>query len=333
MTKYIISKKNNFYFILLFALILAILSLGVGRYPLNLIQILKMIFTGESEDKTAKIILFSVRLPRILISLFIGAALSASGSVYQTIFKNPLVSPSLLGASSGAAFGAVIGILLGFSELGIQISSFILGIVAVITAVFMGSLSKNRNETHILVLSGMIVSTFFTALISLVKFLADTQNTLPAITYWLMGSLADGDMNKVYIMGSVLIICSLILYKMSWRITILSLNDEEAQSLGINPFFSRIIIIICSTLLTSVAVSMSGIISWVGLVVPHIVRLWVPDNFSTLFLYSLFGGGIYLLIIDTLARVITPMEFPLGILTAIIGAPFFAFFLLKKRDL
>jgi iron complex transport system permease protein len=302
----------------------------VGRYPISFETFRQVLFHPEAAPESAVVVLFTIRLPRVLSAVFIGAALSGTGAVYQTIFKNPMVSPSVLGASSGAAFGAALGMLLELPQWAVQLSSFVLGVAAVMSAVVIASLAGKGSRTLVLVLAGMLVGTFFSALISLVKYVADPQNILPAITYWLMGSLSNSEIGNALLMGAILLACTILLYALRWRITVLSLEEDEAKSLGINPAYYRFVVIICATLMTSAAVSMSGIIGWVGLVVPHIARLLSPGRFDEMFIDSIFIGGLYLLLIDTLSRVATPMEFPLGILTALIGAPFFAFFLLKR---
>ncbi|MDC7223609.1 MAG: iron ABC transporter permease [Spirochaetales bacterium] len=321
-------KNLLLYSVILFAAVM--LTLTIGRYPVTGEQLLTLFRAPEELDNTVRIVFLTVRLPRILAALFVGAALAGSGAVYQTIFKNPMVSPSVLGASSGAAFGAALALLLGMNQWAVQLLSFLCGVGAVFLALLIAAAGRGKNKTLLLVLSGMLVSTFFTALISLVKFLADPQNTLPAITYWLMGSLADSDMNRTLFMGAVVLICGVVLYLLRWRIAILSLDDEEARSLGIDPGFLRLIVVICATLLTSTAVSISGVIGWVGLVVPHMVRLKIPNRFSSMFGASLFGGALYLLFIDTITRTASSIELPLGVLTSLIGAPFFAFFLLGR---
>ncbi|MDC7220062.1 MAG: iron ABC transporter permease [Spirochaetales bacterium] len=309
----------------------ALCALFLGRYPIPFSEIIKVLTNPAEMEKTTRIILFTVRLPRIVAALFVGAALAGSGAVYQTVFKNPMVSPSVLGASSGAAFGAALGLLLGFGPYMVQLMSFLSGLAAVFMALGVSAMGKQMNKVLLLVLAGMLVSTFFTALISLVKFLADPQNTLPAITYWLMGSLADSDLKRGLFIGGTVILSGIILYLLRWRISLLSLSDEEVRSMGVDPASIRLVVVIAATLMTSAAVSISGVIGWVGLVVPHMVRLRGANRFSSLLVGTLFGGGVYLLLIDTLCRVITPVEFPLGILTSLIGAPFFAFFLLRRR--
>ncbi|MDC7241821.1 MAG: iron ABC transporter permease [Spirochaetales bacterium] len=322
-----VKEKLIFLFLVIASVLLA---LSIGRYPLHPAEIIRALINPGEMDQTTGIILFNLRLPRILAAFFVGAALSLSGAVFQTIFKNPMVSPSVLGASSGAAFGAALAILLGLGQVFIQFFSFLTGLGAVMIAVLLSSMGKRKSRNLLLVLSGMLVNTFFTSLISLVKYVADPQNTLPTITYWLMGSLAESEMHKSIFMGVVVLLCGTLLYLMRWRIAALSLGEDEIRSLGIDPRVYRFIVIVCTTLLTSAAVSISGVIGWVGLVVPHIVRLWIPNNFSRMLWTSVFTGGLYLLLIDTVSRAITPLEFPLGILTSIIGAPFFAYFLLKE---
>ena len=306
-------------------------ALLLGRYPISLSQFLDIIMS-RSDNQAASIILLNVRIPRVLAAIFTGAALSGSGTLFQTVFKNPMVSPSVMGASSGAAFGAALSILLGLSPWLIQAGAFTTGTLAVLAAMSVASFSNRRSRILMLVLSGMLVSTFFTALISLLKFTADPLNTLPAITYWLMGSLSGSELGRTLFTGIVVIISSLCLYGLRWKITALSLDEEELLTMGINPAPYRYAVIIFSSLMTSAAVSQSGVIGWVGLVVPHLVRLIRPGiRFGNLFVYSLIAGAGYLLIIDTAVRTLSPLEFPLGIMTALIGAPFFALVILRQK--
>lgn len=322
---------NKISLLLLLSVVVILTSLSIGRFPITITSIFKIIIGDGDLLKTEKLVLLSLRLPRILTAILVGAALAGSGSVYQTVFKNPMVSPSVLGASSGAAFGAALSILMGLSGWTTQILSFLFGLGAVLLALLITALAGRKGKVLILVLSGMLVSTFFTSLISLIKYIADPQDILPEITYWLMGSLANSTLNNVIFIGLILIFSTSIIFLLRWKITLLSLNDDEARSLGITPWFYRLIVIICSTLLTSAAVSISGIIGWVGLIIPHIARIISPPKFQSIFITSLLIGGIYLLIIDTCSRVISPMEIPLGILTSLIGAPFFALFILRNR--
>ena len=311
----------------LILLLLSSTALLLGRYPISLSQIRDLLFF-RSEDPAVGIILLNVRLPRVLSALFTGAALSGAGTLFQTVFKNPMVSPSVMGASTGAAFGAALAILLGLSPWLIQVGAFFMGTLAVVVAMIVASFVNRRSRILMLVLAGMLVSTFFSALISLLKYTADPLNTLPAITYWLMGSLSGSDMRGTLFTGAVVFLCASILYGMRWKITALSL----VLTMGISPVPYRYAVIVCSSLMTSAAVSQCGVIGWVGLVVPHLVRLIRPgERFGNLFVYSLTGGAAYLLIIDTAIRILTPLEFPLGIMTALIGAPFFALVILRKK--
>jgi iron complex transport system permease protein len=317
--------------LLLLSICAIYLALSLGRFPISLRNI-GLILTGSKEiSQVERVVLFSLRLPRVLAALFVGAALAGSGAVYQTAFRNPMVSPSVLGASSGAAFGAALAILMGFPRWTVNLLSFLFGLGAVFLALMIASSAGKKGKVLILILTGMLVSTFFTALISLVKFTADPQETLPEITYWLMGSLSGVNINDSLFMGGILITGSSIIYLMRWKIALLSLDEDEAGSMGINPGFYRLLVIICSTMMTSAAVSISGVIGWVGLIIPHIARIIAPSRFDHMFLVSLFTGGIYLLVMDTFSRVISSVEFPLGILTSLIGAPFFAFFLIRSR--
>ena len=316
---------------LIILFVLSVSALLLGRYPIGFSQLMDILFS-RSENPAVSIILLNVRIPRVLSALFTGAALSGAGTLLQTVFKNPMVSPSVMGASSGAAFGAALAILLGLSPWLIQLSAFSLGILAVLSSMTVASFSNRRSRILMLVLAGMLVSTFFTALISLLKFTADPLNTLPAITYWLMGSLSGSEMKGALFTGVVVVVSSFCLYGLRWKIIALSLDEEELLTMGINPVPYRYAVIICSSLMISAAVSQSGVIGWVGLVVPHLVRLIRPGiRFGDLFVMSLIAGAAYLLIIDTAIRTLSPLEFPLGIMTALIGAPFFALVILKQK--
>ncbi len=276
-------------------------------------------------------VFFNIRLPRVLSAFMIGGALSLSGCVYQSAFKNPLVSPDILGASAGAGFGAAISLMLSFSNIGVQITAFLFGIVAVGLSYSVGaSVNKNKSSTITLVLTGLVVSAIFQAAISLIKYLADPYSKLPAIVFWLMGSLAAITYKEVLLILAPLIIGSLPLFLLRWKINLLSLSDEEAMSMGVDVSKLRVGIIFCATLITSSVVAVSGMIGWVGLIVPHISRMIVGSNNKALVPASMIIGGIYLLIIDNVARSIMAMEIPIGILTAIIGAPFFL--ILIQRD-
>ncbi|AKB59555.1 Vitamin B12 ABC transporter, permease component BtuC [Methanosarcina barkeri 227] len=279
---------------------------------------------------TQHTVLFNVRLPRILAALLVGAALSIAGASFQGIFRNPLVSPYILGVGSGAGFGACLAILLWNNYLMIQLTAFAFGLLAMFIAISMGKVSKGTG-TLVFVLSGIIVSSIFTALTSLAKYVADPYDQLPEIVFWLMGSLASvryGDL--LYILLPIFI-GTLVLFLFRWRINILSLGDEEAKALGTDVEKTRLVIIVCATLVTSAAVSISGVIGWVGLVVPHISRMIVGPNYSRLLPMSMIIGASFMLVVDDLSRTIVATEIPLGILTSLVGAPVFAYLIKKGR--
>lgn len=274
-------------------------------------------------------VIYQIRLPRVIAAVLVGGGLDIAGAAYQGLFKNPLVSPDILGVSSGAGFGAALALLLSAGSLMIQVSAFCFGIVAVTITYFLSSFYR-KTPTLVLVLAGIIVGAFFTALISLTKYVADPYDKLPAITFWLMGSLASVRYTELLFITPPLLIATAILILIRWRINLLAVGDDEARTLGIDTKRMSQVIILCSTFITAGAVCIAGIIGWVGLVVPHLGRMLVgPDN-KKLIPVSFLLGSSYLLIIDTIARNLTSAEIPLGILTAIIGAPFFAYLLGKR---
>lgn len=316
------------------ALIAAFLiSVCIGRYPIKLSETVQVIFAvithnTENIDPYNLSVIINVRLPRIIMSIIIGAGLSLAGTSYQGIFGNPLVSPAILGVSSGAGFGAALGILIGVGSLQLQGLALIFGLLSVFI-VLMISRVKNKTELFTLVLSGVIVKSLFDALVSLIKYVADPQDKLPAIVIWLMGSLASSSYRDVIICTIVIVPCIALLIVLRWQMNLLSLDEEEARSLGVNVSLLRKVVIASSTLITAVSVSTCGIIGWVGLVIPHLGRLLVGNDHRALIPASALLGAIYMLFVDGLARSITAAEIPLSILTAIIGAPFFAYMLRK----
>lgn len=325
-------------FVYLLPLALIIISLFVGRYyvPISVVadeslkSILALLFGTPVSETTEHTVLFNVRLPRIFASLLVGAALSTAGASFQGIFRNPLVSPYILGVGSGAGFGACLAILLWDNYLLVQIMAFSFGLLAMFAAISMGKVSKGTG-TLVFVLSGIIVGSIFTALTSLVKYVADPYDELPEIVFWLMGSLATVRYGDLYWIVFPLFIGALVLFLLRWRINILSLGDEEARALGVNVEKMRLVIIVCATLMTSAAVSISGVIGWVGLVVPHISRMIVGPNYNRLLPMSMVIGASFMLIVDDLARTIATTEIPLGILTSLVGAPLFAYFIKRGR--
>ncbi len=259
-----------------------------------------------------------------------GSALSIAGASFQGIFRNPLVSPDILGVGAGAGFGACLAILLWNSYMFIQLMAFAFGLLAMFIAISMGKASKGTG-TLVFVLSGIIVGSIFTALTSLAKYVADPYDQLPAIVFWLMGSLSTVRYTDLLYILLPIFIGTLVLLLLRWRINILSLGDEEAKALGMDVEKMRLIIIVCATLVTSAAVSISGVIGWVGLVVPHISRMMVGPNYNRLLPMSMVIGASFMLIVDDLSRTIAATEIPLGILTALVGAPLFAYLVKKGR--
>ena len=316
------------------ALILFFLALiCVGRYavsPLDAFRIIAGAAAGNTDklDPYQVIVVLRVRLPRILMGVLVGSGLAVSGTTYQGMFGNPLVSPDILGVSSGAGFGAALAILISGSSVVIQSTALGFGLLSV-AAVGAISRVKQHTELFMLVLSGVIVQALFDALVSLIKYVADPQEKLPAITVWLMGSLASSSYRDVLISALVILPCMTALLVLRWKLNLLSLDEEEARSLGVNVPRLRMMVIALSTLITAVTVSLCGVIGWIGLVIPHIGRLLVGNDHRTLIPASALLGASYLLAIDTVARTATAAEIPLSILTAIIGAPFFAWMLRK----
>ncbi len=313
------------------------ISLIVGRYSINIEDLISMIvckITGAecSIPENVQTVFFNVRLPRIFAAMIIGAALSISGAAYQGIFKNPMVSPDILGASAGAGFGAGLGILLSFNIFEIQLIAFCFGILAVLlTYLISSAIGKNSGKILTLVLAGMIISTLFQSFLSMIKYVVDPNSKLPAITFWLMGSISSITVKdlKLLILPLLLGLIPLMLFR--WKLNIISFGDEEAKSMGVNVEIVRVIVIFSSTIMTSAVVAISGMIGWVGLIIPHFCRMIVGPDYKKLIPVSMIIGGCFLLIVDNLSRSLFPMELPIGILTSIIGAPFFIYLLVNGK--
>lgn len=312
----------------------AFASLMIGPYdigPLEVLEILseKLRSGWEVSDRMASGMIWQVRLPRIMASAMIGAGLSVSGAVFQGLFKNPLASPYTLGVSNGAGFGAALAILLSagaflvqFFAVGFGILS--LGIVFVLAA-------RSRRSAVTLVLAGMLVGALFSSLISLLKFIADPYEKLPQIVFWLMGSFSSVDYPELRRILLPYIISLTVLYLFRWRLNILSLGDREAQSMGVNVRANRAVVITAGSTLTALSVSVAGVVGWVGIVVPHLARLLVGPDFRVLLPVSASLGASYLILIDGICRTLTASEIPLGVITGIIGAPLFIYFIYKGR--
>ena len=325
-----IDKLAIYLLLIALPIFLFFVSFMLGRYPVAPLDVVKTIlspiFPQLAVSPEVNSIVFTIRLPRIIAALLVGAALSVAGASFQGIFKNPLVSPDLLGVSMGAGFGAAIAILANAGNALIQLSAFIFGIISV-SITYGISKAYKAGGILLLVLSGTAVSAFFNALISGAKFMADPYDKLPQITYWLMGSLSAVNFDKLAMIIIPLLIGMIVILVLRWHLNLLAMGDEEAQSLGLDAGKLRLIIIVACTLVTSAAVSISGIIGWVGLVVPHMTRIIVGPDHKILLPASISIGASFLLLIDNISRTFISIEIPIGILTAIVGVPLFLYLL------
>ena len=316
-------------------------SFLLGRYAVSMSTTLRILSSwlldklsfgalgiAGSWTELEEAVVLNIRLPRILCAALVGAALSAAGASYQGMFRNPMVSPDLMGASTGAGFGASLAILLGFSYFGIMVTAFCFGLGAVLLAWLVSRFSR-LNATLALVLAGVMISSLFSACTSFVKLVADTQEQLPAITYWLMGSLSSVK-GKDTAFAAIPILLGLIpLLLLRWRMNLLTVSEAEARSMGLNTGRLRLAVILCATLVTAASVAVSGMIGWVGLVIPHFCRMLFGYDYRRLVPASILMGGAFLMLVDDIARVITTSELPLGILTSFVGAPVFLYLIVQ----
>lgn len=309
-------------------LLLALIALCLGQYTIALQDVIKVLTLQEVDLVNAETVIFNIRIPRILVSLIVGSGLATAGASFQALFSNPLATPDTLGCANGASFGAALGILLGLNALGIQISALIFGILAVVL-VFVFTRYRHANQIMMIILGGMVVSSLFSALVSLIKYVADPNDVLPVITFWLMGSFSNSTVRSLYTGVPMIILGMMILYLMRYRMNALSLKEEEAASLGINVRKNRMIVIVASSLITASVVSMCGVVGWVGLLIPHISRMLFGNNHTKVIPGCIVFGALFMLIIDTIARCMYQAEIPVSILTAIIGAPVFLLLLRK----
>jgi iron complex transport system permease protein len=309
---------------------LVVVAFAVGRYPISVVDLFGVL-SGSPVAATVETVVVQVRGPRVIAALLIGAALAAAGTAYQGMFRNPLVSPDILGASSGAALGAVLGIYFSLGIVGIEILAFAGGLAAVAAVYGIGSVLHARDPILVLVLTGVVVGALLGAGVGLVKYLADPYNQLPAMTFWLLGSLSATDASDLAPLAGPVVLGAAVLVALRWRMNAMSLPEEEARALGVATGPLRIAIVAAATLVTSASVATSGVIGWVGLVVPHLARALVGPDFPKLLPTSALLGGGYLLLIDTLARTAAPIEIPLGILTAVVGTPFFIWLLTSMQ--
>ena len=326
--------------LIVICLVIFMVSFFIGRYRVGFLSVIRIL-----ADRALRIVSFgklrlpegwtsaeysivvNIRLPRIAGAAIIGAALAVAGAAFQGMFRNPMVSPDLLGASTGAGFGAALAILMGASYMGITVSSFVFGITAVFLAYSVSKASRIQT-TLALVLSGVMVSSLFSAGTSFVKLVADTDSQLPAITYWLMGSLSSMKLRDLHFAMIPIILGLVPIILLRWRINLLTVSEAEARSMGIETGKLRLAVIICATLMTAGSISVSGMIGWVGLAIPHFCRLIYGQDFRRLIPSSAFMGAAFLMIVDNISRTVTSAEIPLGILTAFIGAPVFMYLII-----
>ncbi len=311
-------------------------AFSVGRFPVGLLDLVSAIsarLTGQPSglSPAAEAVIFNIRGPRVLAALLCGAALAVAGAAFQGLFRNPLVSPDILGASSGAALGAVTGIYFSLGVLGIQGLAFGGGLAAVAIVYLIGSSIRSGEVTLVLVLTGVVVGSLLGAGVGLIKYLADPYNQLPAMTFWLLGSLAGTDRHDLLPLFGPIAVGTAVLLLLRWRMNAMSLPEEEARALGLATGPIRLAIVAAATLVTSASVAAAGVIGWVGLIVPHMARFLVGPEFGRLIPTAALLGGGYLLLIDTLARGAAQVEIPLGILTAVIGTPAFIWLLVSAR--
>ena len=314
-------------------LALFLLSFWLGRYdvpPSDVIRILlSRIFPMDASwTEQMEAAVLNIRLPRILLACMVGCSLATAGTAYQSVFRNPMAAPDILGASSGACFGAALAILLGFSRSGITALAFVSSLLSVALVYAIARRTKGNRVTSLL-LAGVMIGSLFSACTSYVKLVADPSNQLPAITYWLMGSLSGTRMNVVAFAAVPMFIGLAPLLILRWRINLLALGEEEARSMGVNTNRLRLVVILCATVLTAASVAVSGMIGWVGLVIPHFARMLFGHDYERLIPASMLLGGAFLMVVDNIARLASAGEIPLGILTSVVGAPVFVWLILR----
>ncbi|MET3140835.1 UNVERIFIED_ORG: iron complex transport system permease protein [Arthrobacter sp. UYEF10] len=319
-----------------FLVAVTLVALAVGRYNVPLWHVVQILVgqvvpvTSEATTTEGNVVLL-VRLPRVLLALLVGGGLAIGGAALQAIFHNPLVSPDIIGVSAGASFGGALAILLGLGTFALITSSFAFGLIA-LAMLFLITSGRGGTPLLMIVLGGVVTGSFFSALVALVTYIADPNTTLPAIVFWLLGSVATATFAKVLVALIPVVGGALVLLALRWRINVLSLGDDDATALGIRPRPLRWVVLVSVALIVAGAVAVSGAVSWVGLVVPHLARMWVGPDHRVLLPVSFLLGGAYIMLVDTVARTATAGEIPLGVLTALIGAPVFFVLLRRNRD-
>ena len=333
-----IFNKSTLLWCMTFLLILSIIgSITLGRYPIPFKALIGILVSCFAEiepfwTKTEASLLLNHRLPRIFLACLVGGCLSTAGTTYQGVFQNPMAAPDILGASSGAAFGAALAILFHGNRTAIVLSAFACSLITVLLVMFLGNRTRGKLVFG-LILSGIMISSLLSSAISFLKLVADPADQLPAITYWLMGSLNGTMPSDVIFVLFPMMIGLIPLFLFRWRINILTLGDSEAQTLGVHAKQLRTLIILCATLITAASVSVSGVIGWIGLVIPHLARRLVGNDYRHLLPASMLFGSTFLLLVDNVSRNMFATEIPLGILTSFIGAPFFLYLMTKEGDM
>ena len=328
-----ISKKNSHSIIIsilliLLPIILSVVCLGFGRLSIPLSDIIDF-FKGNEISKMHALTLANVRIPRIVSAVLVGASLPLAGLIFQSYFSNPLATPDTLGVASGSSFGAALAILFGFNIFGIEATAFVFGILTIVITGITGIKRDESKQT--IILAGIIVGSLFQSLISLVKFVADTDTVLPSITFFLMGSFQSIGKETLYVSGPIIIICIVIIFLLRWRINLLTVDEEVVKTMGINITLLRMIVIVAATIITAISIAMAGQVGWVGLIVPHFCRMLVGENHTRLVPFTISLGICFMVIIDTIARSMFAAEIPISVLTSLIGAPFFIYMIRSRK--
>lgn len=327
-------SKRSLLFLIPLPVLAGLAALCLGRFSVSVSDVLRSIgghlFGGELPSKQTEMVLWNIRLPRILLAMLAGAGLSVAGCTFQALFANPLATPDTLGVAGGSSFGAALGLLLGFRMAGVQLMSLGFGLAAVGLTVLGGSGSRRRGMSG-MVLSGIMIGSLFSALVSWVKFSADTENQLPAITYWLMGNLSSANYGTLKLGAPVILGGLLVLFVLRWRLNLLPLSEDEIRASGVNVIRLRGAAILCASAMTASVISMCGQVGWVGLLVPHMCRMIFGSDQRKLIPASILLGSAFLVLVDTLARSVSASELPISILTAVIGAPFFIFLMRRSE--
>ena len=313
-----------------FTLLLVLVSLCLGQFHLPIGDVVTQLLHPDVPNEIAGQVVWTVRLPRVMMAFLCGAALGLSGATLQGVFRNPLVDPHIIGVTSGAAFGGTLAILLGLSPLFMMGSTFSFGLAA-LGLVYLIATLQGRESTLVLILSGIILSGFFAALVSLMQYLADTEEVLPNIVFWLLGSFATANWHKVMLVAGPVLLAGAVLFALRWRINLLSLDEKDARALGVSVKPLRRGVLVSCGLLVAAQVAVSGSIAWVGLVIPHLARLLVGADHRRLLPTAFWLGGAFMIMVDDLARTLTQAEIPIGIITALVGAPVFTFLLIYSQ--